>query len=219
MGQPPPTGAALDPAELTARARAAYGPDGRPALPESAGWDIFPFEGALLVKPLADPVLPEPVRAGADPASCPACTSADASYLWTDERWRLDQPAEPAGVPAFLLWPRAHLDLGDLDDRYAAELGRLVVRIERAIAAVEGVARVHVNRWGDGGAHLHVWFLARPAGMVQLRGSSLPDWLDILPPLPARQWRAIGRQVAATLAASGGRAIDAPAGGSDPHGR
>ncbi|MGW1715354.1 hypothetical protein [Streptomyces sp. NPDC002156] len=27
-------------------------------------------------------------------------------------------------------------------------------RAERAVLAVDGAARVHVNRWGDGGAHL-----------------------------------------------------------------
>lgn len=189
---------ALDPAELVARARAAYGPDGRPPLPETVTWDIFPFEGALQVKPLDDPVLPEPPRHGEDAAECSACRRTDDTYLWTDGRWRLYAP-EPAGVPALLLEPREHLDLGDLDEAYAAELGVLVVRIERALQSVPGVARVHVNRWGDGGAHLHVWFLARPEGLVQLRGSCLPDWLDILPPLPELQLAAIGRQVADAL--------------------
>lgn len=30
----------------------------------------------------------------------------------------------------------------------------LLQRAERAVLAVDGAARVHVNRWGDGGAHL-----------------------------------------------------------------
>ncbi len=38
----------------------------------------------------------------------------------------------------------------------------MTVRLERAIRSLDGVARVHVNRWGDGSAHLHLWFLARP---------------------------------------------------------
>jgi hypothetical protein len=46
---------ALDPAEFLARARAVYGPDGRPPLPESVTWDTFPFEGNLQVKRLDDP--------------------------------------------------------------------------------------------------------------------------------------------------------------------
>src|SRR5262249_62025925 len=53
----------------------------------------------------------------------------------------------------------------------AAELGVMTVRLERAIRSLDGVARVHVNRWGDGAAHLHLWFLARPYGRLQLRGT------------------------------------------------
>lgn len=192
-------GFALDPVELTARARAAYGPDGRLPLPDVVAWDIFPFEGDLRVKRLDDPVLPEPPRSGEEPADCTACTRADDSFVWTDSGWRLGMSAERTGVPALLLEPRAHLDLGDLDEDAAAQLGRLVVRVERALASVPGVERVHVNRWGDGGAHLHVWFLARPSGMVQLRGSSLPDWLDILPALSEEDWAALGRHVAQAM--------------------
>jgi diadenosine tetraphosphate (Ap4A) HIT family hydrolase len=90
------------------------------------------------------------------------------------------------GLPfTAILESREHLDLGDLDDDLAAELGRLVVRVTRAVERQDAVARVHVNRWGDGGSHLHVWFLGRPAGMVQLRGSCLPMWDDMLPRVPA----------------------------------
>lgn len=188
----------LKAADLLARARAAAGPDGRLPLPDVASWDIFPFEGSLLVKRLQDPVLPEPPRHGEDPADCGPCRRADAECLWTNDRWRVYAP-EPAGVPALLLEPREHLDLADLDEQYAAELGTLIWRMERALASVPGVGRVHVNRWGDGGAHLHVWFLARPAGLLQLRGSCLPDWLDVLPPLPGEQCRAIGAHVADRL--------------------
>ena len=47
-----------------------------------------------------------------------------------------------------------------------------------------GIGRVHVNKWGDGGAHLHLFFLARPAGFLQLRGSNLPEWEEMLPRYP-----------------------------------
>jgi hypothetical protein len=188
----------LDAVELIARARAAYTADGRPPLPDDiSDWDIFPFEGDLLVKPLDDPVVPEPPRHGETVGDCSACMSADSDYVWSDAGWRLRTTPQP--LPAYLLEPRAHLDLGDLDDSMAAELGVLVVRIERAIASVAGVGRVHVNRWGDGGAHLHVWFFARPEGMLQLRGSCLPDWLDLLPPLPDEQSAAITQHVVARL--------------------
>ncbi len=45
------------------------------------------------------------------------------------------------------------------------------------------VGRVHINRWGDGGSHFHVWFLGRPKGAWQFSGYSLPLWGFILPPL------------------------------------
>jgi len=194
----------LDAARFTERVRAAYGPDGRLALPPLTEWDIFPFEGDLLVKQLADPVLPEPPRHGENPATCDCRERADDSYLWTDEHWRLGGLAEPAGVPAYLLMPRAHHDLADLPDDLAAELGVLIVRLDRILSAVPGVGRVHVNKWGDGGAHLHVWFIARPAGVLQLRGSCLPDWLDVLPPLPADDWDMLAGHVAHAMAEYGG---------------
>ena len=72
----------------------------------------------------------------------------------------------------------------------------LTVRLERAIRSLDGVARVHVNRWGDGSAHLHLWFLARPYGQLQLRGTFLSLWDSILPPIvdPARAER-VAREV------------------------
>lgn len=204
---PPPVPAST--AEIVAAVRAAEGPDGRLAVPPVVEWDIFPFEGELLVKRVDDPVLPEPPRRG-DPGGppCTTCTRPDADYLWTDEHWRLTAPTEgPLGVPAaVLLEPREHLDLGDLPPGRAAELGPLLLRVERAMASLDGVGRVHVNRWGDGGAHLHVWFFARPAGMLQLRGSSLPDWTDVLPALPADRWHANLAAVAASMAGGGGTA-------------
>jgi hypothetical protein len=63
-----------------------------------------------------------------------------------------------------------------------------------------------VYRIGDGGAHLHVWFFARPEGQVQLRGSWLPVWDDLLPEYPAEQSATDAEAVARALAWSyGGR--------------
>ncbi|WP_089299112.1 hypothetical protein [Actinoplanes regularis] len=106
---------------------------------------------------------------------------------------------------------RSHLDLGDLPNLLAAELGVMTVRLERAIRSLDGVARVHVNRWGDGSAHLHMWFLARPYGRLQLRGTFLSLWDDILPVIPEQRWRENLALVAAWLADFGGTAIAEPA--------
>ena len=84
--------------------------------------------------------------------------------------------------------------------------GRCIVRVERAVDAVGHIGRVHVGRWGDGSAHLHFWFIARPARMPQLRTSFAAIWDDILPPVPEELWRANLAVVAQTLAAGGGHA-------------
>ncbi|MEU4333038.1 hypothetical protein AB0F59_00250 [Micromonospora lupini] len=109
-----------------------------------------------------------------------------------------------------ILESRTHLDLGDLPNLLAAELGVMTVRLERAIRSLDGVARVHVNRWGDGSAHLHMWFLARPYGRLQLRGTFLSLWDSILPPISEEQWRENLALVAAWLAEFGGRPLAEP---------
>ncbi|WP_432908489.1 hypothetical protein ACQP1S_31925 [Micromonospora matsumotoense] len=109
-----------------------------------------------------------------------------------------------------ILESRSHLDLGDLPNLLAAELGVMTVRLERAIRSLDGVARVHVNRWGDGSAHLHMWFLARPYGRLQLRGTFLSLWDSILPPISESQWRENLAHVAAWLAEFGGRPLAEP---------
>ncbi|MFF3322636.1 hypothetical protein [Streptomyces sp. NPDC002889] len=70
-----------------------------------------------------------------------------------------------------LLQLRGHYDLHELPAERAAELGGMLQRVERAIRSLEGVARVHVNKWGDGGAHLHMFLMARPDGMTPMRGT------------------------------------------------
>ncbi len=180
----------------------------RAALPEAAKMLIFPFEGDLKVKRLDAPVLPEPPRIG-DPRGepCSWCELPDSNYLWTDEHWRLSKSSSSTGVPFVgMLQPRGHYDLGDLPPTLAATLGPTIVRVERAIRTIEGIERVHVNRWGDGVAHLHLCFFARPAGMLQLRGLFLPVWNEILPRLPEAHWRENLRRIATALAAGGGTA-------------
>lgn len=72
---------------------------------------------------------------------------------------------------------------------------------------IGGIGRVHVARWGDGSEHVHFWFLARPAGLPQLRGALLALWNDLLPPIPDDELRANLRTVATALAAEGGSAV------------
>lgn len=165
----------------------------------------------MRVKPLAAPVEVEPPRSGEDAADCIACGTPDDAYIWVSERWRVRAMDRPTGLPMVLILEcRSHLDLGDLPNLLAAELGVMTVRLERAVRSLDGVARVHVNRWGDGSAHLHLWFLARPYGRLQLRGTFLSLWDDILPVIPEAQWRENLALVAAWLAEFGGQAIAEP---------
>jgi hypothetical protein len=175
---------ALRPDDFYARARAAADPEGRLPLARMTGWDISPFEpDGLRVAPLRPPVLPELARQGEDPADCDSCRRRDEG-IWLDERWRLTRIAQ-VGVPLVLmLHPRDHYDLADLPDDLAGELGVLTTHIARHVQGLPHVSRAHVYRIGDGGAHLHIWFFARPAGQAQLYGSWLVVWDDLLPEYP-----------------------------------
>ncbi|MGW4677952.1 hypothetical protein ACWEOS_05750 [Micromonospora taraxaci] len=180
-------------------------------MPDFTQWPSFPFEGDLHVKQLDDPVPVEPPRKGEGLRECTACNAPDDAYIWVGERWRVRAMDRPTGLPMVLiLESRTHLDLGDLPNLLAAELGVMTVRLERAIRSLDGVARVHVNRWGDGSAHLHMWFLARPYGRLQLRGTFLSLWDSILPPISEAQWRENLALVAAWLAEFGGRPLAEP---------
>lgn len=179
--------------------------------PSFTGWSSFPFDGDLRVKQLDPPVAVEPPRKGEDPADCAKCQSPDDAYIWVNENWRVRSMDRPSGLPMVLiLESRSHLDLGDLPNMLAAELGVMTVRLERAIRSLDGVARVHVNRWGDGAAHLHLWFLARPYGRLQLRGTFLTLWDEILAPIPEPQWRENLALIAAWLAEFGGQPLAQP---------
>jgi hypothetical protein len=186
-------------------------PQETPRLPDFITWPTFPFEGDLRVRRLDPPVDVEPERQGEDPETCVTCRASDEEYIWVANRWRVRALERPTGLPAVvILESRSHLDLGDLPNLLAAELGVMTVRLERAVRSLEDVARVHVNRWGDGSAHLHVWFLGRPVGRLQLRGTFLSLWDDILPPIPERQWRENLGLIAAWLGDFGGRVLAAP---------
>jgi diadenosine tetraphosphate (Ap4A) HIT family hydrolase len=192
--------------ELYRRALDAADADGRLPLPPLGEWETFPFEGDIRVRPLRPPA-DEPARLGEDPSDCWRCRQGDEDAIWSDERWLLTPLEKPSGLPVVvILQPREHCDLGDMPAHLAEELGPLIVRIERAIDAVGNIGRVHVGRWGDGSAHLHFWFIARPARLPQVRTIFAEIWDDILPPLPEELWRANLAAVARELAAHGGHA-------------
>jgi len=163
-------------------------------------WDTWPFEGPVTPRALEPPVKQEKPRQGEGGVDCRRCANADDAYAWTNERWRLFAFPRPAGLPVIvLLEPREHFqEPADLSDDLAAELGVLVKRLDRAISSVDGVGRVHILRYGEGGAHLHWWFMGRPARMEQLRSSFAAIWDDVLPPTPEDIWR---HNLAAVVAA------------------
>lgn len=170
-------------------------------MPAVETWETFPFDGDLRPRKLVPPVSEEEPRRGAGGVDCRACGAADSEFIWTTESWRLRAFDEPTGLPlVLLLEPRTHFgEPGELPDDLAAELGLMIARVERAIRSIGEIGRVHVCRWGDGGEHLHWWFMARPARIPQLIGSFVAIWDDILPPTPEPIWRANIAAVAAAL--------------------
>jgi hypothetical protein len=195
---------ALSPEQFYHRALAAADSAHRLPLARMTGWEVSPFEpDGLRVSPLRPPVLPEPARYGEDPSDCGTCRDRN-DGIWFDDRWRLAR-IPGVGVPLVLmLFPRDHYDMADLPDDLAAELGVLSTHVVRHVQALPHIARAHVYRLGDGGAHLHVWFFARPEGQAQLYGSWLVVWDDLLPEYPADAAEADAAIVADALVASYG---------------
>ncbi|MEU4171460.1 hypothetical protein AB0F46_31850 [Streptomyces sp. NPDC026665] len=197
---------ALRPDEFYDHARSAADDELRLPLARMTSWEISPFEPeGLRVAPLRPPALPEPERHGEDPENCDPCRARDEG-IWFNERWRLAR-IKGVGVPLVLmLFSRDHYDMADLPDEMAAELGVLTTHIVRHVQALPHVSRAHVYRIGDGAAHLHIWFFARPEGQAQLFGSWMPVWDDLLPEYPADVADADAVAVADALVTSyGGR--------------
>ena len=198
--------------EVYARVVAAAGVEGRLPTPPMAEWDVFPWEsvdGAVVPKVLPAPA-PETPREG-EPGGRPCWICAGAvpeeRIIWEDEHWLLTAESKPTGLPlVVVLWPREHVDFGDLGDDLAAERGRISNRLTRIIQGRPHGGGVHVNRGGDGSSHFHLWFFARPAGLAAVRGSYAVEWDDILPPGPEDVWRADLHAVATRLANTDGTA-------------
>jgi diadenosine tetraphosphate (Ap4A) HIT family hydrolase len=200
------------------RVMAAVDHEGRLAIPADGipYWEIFPFEAEGLrlksIEPLADAEIP---RFGEDPTLCHCARRDDAdessfvgAEVWRDDHWHISV-AEPSGAPVILmLAPQGHFDFTTLPMDRAAEMGQIMVALGAAIEALPSVARVHVSKWGDGGAHAHIFFFARPTRMPQLRGTMLAVWDDFLPPIPVEVRDANARAVIQDLVRTyGGRAL------------
>ena len=84
-------------------------------------------------------------------------------------------------------WPALRRAVGSAnlaEPAVAIRAAREAVKVEKAqnlMRLAGDVGRVHLYRWGDGGAHFHVWFMPRPLGMLEASGMMLPLWEDVLP--------------------------------------
>ncbi|MEJ7796549.1 MAG: hypothetical protein WKF50_13420 [Nocardioides sp.] len=184
------------------RARAAAGDDGRLALGGMPQWEVFPFEADLLrVRPLDEYADPEPDRRK-DPADCKVCQALGRPELVLHEGDHLTVIRTGGTSLVFTanVVSRAHAPLDDLADDGLAELGLLVGRTYRALRALPEVGNVHVNKWENGAGHLAVVLLARPRGVLQLQGSNLPIWADMLPPVPEEEYAERAGRVRRALA-------------------
>lgn len=186
-----------------ARIAAATDDDGRlaVAVEEMPGWDIFPFEiDSLRIKPLQPLADVEPPRRGEDPATCWCADEPDPHIserrVWGNERWSLTLDTDMRLPISLSLGPAHHCDLTDVPDDLAAEMGLIVVAVSAAIEALPSAGRVQLAKYGDGGAHLHLFFFGRPARMLQLRGSPMLDWEENLPAVPLEVLRANAEFVA-----------------------
>jgi diadenosine tetraphosphate (Ap4A) HIT family hydrolase len=161
----------------------------------------IPYAEPLVPRAPGDRVIPEPPRRG-EPGGepCAICGGATTSALWSDELWTLHAPVNGSLPGAVWVASREHFDsFADMPTAYAAAFAAMAGRVERAILSLGDVARVHLNRWGDGGAHFHVWFIPRPLGMLDARGMYLPIWEDVLPNVTDAELAAAAKRVAAAM--------------------
>lgn len=156
-------------------------------------WPAFPWmvhDGEIGAKPLQPPTPTDRVRGGEGGTPCWRCDHPDEEVVWRNERWTVSANSEGrGGLLSMWLQTREHLDFGDMDEDRASEFGRLVLRLHNAMLALPNAGRVHLGRWGDGSAHLHVLAMVRPARLPQVIGSFAVEWDDILPPVPEEVWQ------------------------------
>ena len=162
----------------------------------------LPYEEPLVARQPGPRVIPEPPRRGEPGGNpCAICSSEVATAaVWSDEHWTLHPPVRGSLPGAVWLASRVHVDsFADLPEAEASSFGPIVARVERAILTLGGIGRVHLYRWGDGGAHFHVWFIPRPLGMLEASGMMLPLWEDVLPNVTDEELADAARRVAAAM--------------------
>jgi diadenosine tetraphosphate (Ap4A) HIT family hydrolase len=161
----------------------------------------FPYEEPLVPRAPAARQVPEPARRGeAGGPPCRICSGETTSAVWSDDNWTLHPPVGGSLPGAVWIASREHVDsFSDLPEHLAADFGRVVARAERAVLTLGDVGRVHVYRWGDGGAHFHVWLIPRPLGMLEANGMYLPLWEDALPNVTDEELAEAAARVAAAM--------------------
>ena len=161
----------------------------------------LPYCEPLVPREPGERQIPEPPRRG-EPGGppCRICAGQATVPVWSDESWTLHPPVGGSLPGSVWLASRVHVDsFSDLPAELAADFGRVAARVERAILSLGDVGRVHLYRWGDGGAHFHVWFLPRPLGMLEASGMMLPVWEDVLPNAPDDALVEAAKRVAAAM--------------------
>ncbi len=150
-------------------------------------------EGTIPLKQLSGPVIPEPPLGGAGGVDCDACgRPVDAWTVYQDDTWRVRALRRDMTFPgsAMLETVRHARGVTDLTADEAAGFGVMCRRVSQALLSRPAggpgygdgrVGRVHMHFWGDGGEHFHVWFFPRPLGYLDLRGSYLVEWEEVLP--------------------------------------
>ena len=161
----------------------------------------LPYTEPLNVRAPGERVVPEPPRRGEQGGEpCGLCSGRATAAVWEDEHFSSTRRCSGSLPGAVWLASREHVDsFSDLSPEAAAAFGPLAARIERAILALGDVGRVHLYRWGDGGAHFHVWFMPRPLGMLEASGMMLPLWEDVLPNVTDEELADAAKRVAAAL--------------------
>ena len=105
-----------------------------------------------------------------------------------------------------MLHTREHVDSRTWTTSWPPSYGRISNWLAGSSGNLPHIGRVHVNRWGDGSAHFHVWFFARPARIPGCSARYVVEWDEVLPPVPEDVWRADLHTVATKLANWGGHA-------------